>query len=93
MIAVKSPGPLASLFLMALASVASADSTEATDSDLDPGIERADLPERPSLSGPLSVSGDVFGTSISAYVRPVRLRAGPLDDQWTWTFEVEEVGS
>lgn len=43
-------------------------------------------------SGPATISGDLFGTSRSAYVRPVGLRAGPLDDQWTWFFEVEEVG-
>jgi len=44
-------------------------------------------------TGPATISGDVFGTAISAHVRPQRLIAGPLDDQWRWVFEVEGVGA
>ena len=44
-------------------------------------------------SGPATISGDIFLTSFSAYVRPTSLKAGPLDDMWTWSFDVEEVGS
>ena len=55
--------------------------------------EKDALEDELLASGPATISGDIFPTAVSAYVRPTSLKAGPLDDMWTWFFEVEEVGS
>ena len=39
-----------------------------------------------------SVSADYLGSAVSCYLRPQSLQPGPLDDQWTWFFEIEEIG-
>jgi len=53
--------------------------------------EKDDLEDELLASGPATIAGDIFPTSLSAYVWPTQLRAGPLSNQWTWFFEVEEV--
>jgi len=41
---------------------------------------------------PASVSADYLGSGVACYLRPQVLQPGPLDDQWTWYFEMEEIG-
>ena len=56
-------------------------------------IEKDVLEEELLATGPASIGGDLFGTAISAYVTPKQLSAGPLNNMWVWTFDVEEVGA
>lgn len=39
-----------------------------------------------------AVSADYLGSAVSCYLRPMALQPGPLDDQWVWYFEIEEIG-
>jgi len=56
-------------------------------------IEKDVLEEELLTAGLATIGGDLFGTSISAYVTPRQLSAGPLNNMWVWTFDVEEAGS